>query len=144
METNKTLAFAYNDGGRSKYFKAKKVGDCVTRAIAIATGKDYKEVYDTLYKLAVEKKRKNPSPRSGVNKKVYRPYLESLGWRFVPLMEIGKGCTNHLAQDEIPMDKTIICRVSGHLTCVVNGVINDTYDCSRKGTRCVYGYYVKD
>ena len=42
----KNLAFQYNDGGRSRYFKAQKVGDCVTRAFAIATGKDYKEVYD--------------------------------------------------------------------------------------------------
>lgn len=37
------MDFVYNDGGRSRYFKAKSVGDCVTRAIAIATRTDYKE-----------------------------------------------------------------------------------------------------
>jgi len=26
---------------------------------------------------------------------------------------------------------------------VIDGVINDTYDCSREGTRCVYGYWEK-
>jgi hypothetical protein len=24
---------------------------------------------------------------------------------------------------------------------VIDGVIHDTHDCSRNGTRCVYGYY---
>ena len=42
------IDFVYNDGGRSKYFDGKKVGDCVTRAVAIASGRDYKEVYDFL------------------------------------------------------------------------------------------------
>ena len=40
----------YNDGGRSKYFKGEKVGDCVVRAIAVAANLDYKEVYDELWK----------------------------------------------------------------------------------------------
>lgn len=26
---------------------------------------------------------------------------------------------------------------------IADGVIQDTYDCSREGTRCVYGYYQK-
>ena len=33
------LEFSYNDGGRSKYFKGE-AGDCVVRAIAIATDSD--------------------------------------------------------------------------------------------------------
>lgn len=37
------MKFHYSDGGRSNYFKATNVGDCVTRAICNATGKDYKE-----------------------------------------------------------------------------------------------------
>ena len=42
------MEWVYDDGGRSKYFKAEHVGDCVCRAIAIGTGKDYKEVYDLI------------------------------------------------------------------------------------------------
>ena len=38
--------FIYNDGGRSKYYQLEKVGDCVIRAIAIATETDYKEVVE--------------------------------------------------------------------------------------------------
>lgn len=39
--------FETNDGGRLLYFKGE-AGDCVTRAVTIASGLDYKEVYDTL------------------------------------------------------------------------------------------------
>ena len=35
----------YNDGGRSKYYKTSNTRDCVVRAIAIATNKDYKEIF---------------------------------------------------------------------------------------------------
>ena len=31
--------------------------------------------------------------------------------------------------------------VSKHITAVVDGVIHDTFDPSRDGTRCVYGYW---
>ena len=39
------MRWVYHDGGRSQYFKGT-TGDCVTRAIAIATGIDYRKVYD--------------------------------------------------------------------------------------------------
>ena len=57
-------------------------------------------------------------------------------------MKIGQGCKVHLDADELPTG-TIICSVSRHLVTVVDGIINDTYDCSREGTRCVYGYFTK-
>jgi hypothetical protein len=31
--------------------------------------------------------------------------------------------------------------VSRHAVAVIDGVIHDTYDCSRGGKRCVYGYW---
>jgi hypothetical protein len=43
------MQFQYNDGGRSDTFTGKiQPGDCVCRAIAIATGKPYREVYDEI------------------------------------------------------------------------------------------------
>jgi hypothetical protein len=38
----------FNDGGRSEAGFHGKTGDCVCRAIAIATGKPYAEVYSEL------------------------------------------------------------------------------------------------
>lgn len=65
----------YNDGGRRDAgFKGDAVGDCVTRAIAIASN-------------------------------------------------------------------GLVARVSKHLCAVKNGVVLDTHDPTRGGTRCVYGYF---
>ena len=94
-------------------------------------------------KLAKKIKAKNlQSPRKGVFKKIYDAYLKEKGWVWVPTMQIGSGCTHHLKENELPSG-TIICRLSKHLVTVIDGVIHDTYDPSRGGKRCVYGYYMK-
>jgi hypothetical protein len=67
------ISWVYNDGGREAAGYKGAAGDCVVRAIAIATGKSYQEVYNAIT--------------------------------------------------------------------VIDGVVNDTFDPSREGTRCVYGYY---
>lgn len=132
------MKFVYDDGGRSKYFQAKNVRDCAVRAIAIATSKDYLEVYNALKQLNGGK-----SCRNGTPKKVDKAYLKSIGWTWVPTMQIGGGCRVHLDADELPSG-TLIVQVSGHLTCVKDGVIYDTFNPSRGGTRCVYGYWIKE
>lgn len=155
------MEFIYSDGGRSNYFKAKGVGDCVTRAICNATGKDYKEVYDALKELASHertgcRKKEKSSVRDGVYKNTVKKYIEGvLGWKWIPTMKVGVGCMAHLNRDELPSDQTIIVKISKHLTCIKNGVIYDTYNCSemdvydengflesRSDDRAVYGYWV--
>lgn len=131
------LEFVYNDGGREKYFKSKSVGDCVTRAVAIATNQDYKEVYDKIKKIV------GYTPRNGIKKKDTRKVMERFGFNWVSCMGIGTGCTTHLRYGDIPTDRTIICNVTSHIVCVKNGVVNDTFDCTRDGYRCVYGYWYK-
>lgn len=132
------MKFVYSDGGRSKYYKAKDVGDCAVRAIANATGKDYKEVYNALKEINNGK-----SCRNGTPKKVDKKYIESLGWKWHPTSGRGLGIQMHLNEDEVPTG-TIIAAVSKHLTCVKNGVLYDTYDCSRGGRRGIYGYWSLD
>lgn len=141
------MEFVYSDGGRSKYFKAERVGDCCARAIANATGLDYKEVYDSLNELAKyektgKKKKKISNARSGVYKSTADKYLKSLGWKWHACMTIGSGCQVHVKADELPRGNLVL-NLSRHFTCVKNGVLYDTYDCSRDGTRCVYGYWFK-
>lgn len=130
------LDFKYSDGGRSTYFKAAGVGDCVVRAFAIASGRDYKEVYNEFKKICKQ------SPRNGVYSNEVRRYAQMNGYEWIATMKIGSGCKVHLAKNELPMDKSIVCSLSGHETAVINGVIHDTYDPSREGKRCVYGYYI--
>lgn len=143
--------WVHNDGGRADAGYRGSAGDCVTRAIAIATEQDYQEVYDELtrrMKLRFEtcqkrvQKKYKGTARNGVHRDIYEPYLEELGWTWTPTMEVGKGCQVHLKAEELPEGRLIV-RVTKHVCAVIDGVIHDTYDCSREGTRCVYGYYSK-
>ncbi len=138
----------YDDGGRAVAGYRGVTGDCVTRAIAIATGKPYAEVYEAMREasaaycdehedcVADQIAFGGTSPRDGIFKDVYRPYLLSLGWVWTPTMHIGSGCKVHLRAAELPPGRLIVS-VSKHLVAVIDGVIHDTYDCSRGGTRCV-------
>ena len=142
------MEFVYADGGRSKYFKASDVGDCVTRAICNATGMDYNEVYQGLKEFAkneriTKKHKRKSSVRDGVRPTTSKKYLKSIGWVWVPVMKIGTGCTMHLTDEDFFPFGTYIVKISHHLTCVKDGVIYDTYNCSEDGPRCVYGYWYK-
>jgi len=137
------MKFVFNDGGRSAAGYQGVAGDCVVRAISIATGKSYQSVYDALFEMNKSQhgKLRGASPRDGGTKTyTIRKYMESLGWKWTPTMTIGSGCKVHLKENELPSGKLIV-RVSKHLLAVIDGVINDTHDPSRNETRCVYGYY---
>lgn len=139
IDRNTTDSFKYDDGGRSQAGFKGTTKDCVTRAIAIATGLPYRDVYDRLNQLARSDNKKS-SARTGVHRNHYDTLLKELGWTWVPTMRIGQGCKIHLNKSELPTG-TLIVKVSKHVVAVRDGVIYDTYDCSRNGTRCVYGYY---
>jgi len=130
------MEFIYSTGGREKYFDTKKVGDCVTRAICNATGKDYLEVYNRLKYLEktrkIGKHEKKGSVRDGVRVSVYKYYIEQeLGWIHIPTVKYQQGTSVHLVDGEIPMGNLIV-DLSKHLTNVKDGVIYDTYNCSSK------------
>lgn len=130
------MKLVYSTGGREKYFKTENVGDCVTRAIVNATGKDYKEVYDRLKELEktlkVGKHEKKGSVRDGTRLKVAKYYIEKeLGWIHHSTMKYQQGVSMHLTEEEIPMGNLIV-DLSHHLTNVKDKVLYDTYDCSKK------------
>lgn len=140
------MIVVYNDGGRKEAGYKGVTGDCVVRAIAIASGRPYQTVYDEINILCKKKrklKRKRvSSSREGVVRSIYDKYLKGLGFTWYPTMTIGSGCKVHLREDELPEGR-IIVRLSRHICAVINGVIHDIHDPSRGGTRCVYGYYKK-
>jgi hypothetical protein len=136
-----------SDGGRAAAGYRGKAGDCVCRAIAIATCRPYQEVYDALKALAGEeritkRRRRKSSVRDGVRRSTSRKYLAALGWTWTPTMKIGQGCKTHLNEGELPMGRLVVS-VSKHFVAVIDGVIHDTHDPSRGGSRCVYGYFSK-
>lgn len=142
------MRFQYNDGGRKEAGYNGKASDCVVRAISIIVNMPYQKVYDDINLLAKDEritKRRvtRSSSNSGVYKCTYTKYLEKLGFKWVPAMFVGKGCQVHLKENELPKGRLIV-RLSKHLTSVIDGVIHDIYNPDREGTRCVYGYYIKE
>lgn len=144
--------WVYDDGGRSAAGFRGETGDCVTRAISIATGVEYALVYADLNAQAEQTPRRGasrrraakvktqPSSRTGHHRKVYEPFLQAMGWVWTPTMAVGQGCTVHLRAEELPAGRLVVA-VSRHLVAVLDGVVHDVDDPSRDGTRCVYGYY---
>jgi hypothetical protein len=141
------MAFQFNDGGRAEAGFKGTTGDCTTRAIAIATGTPYQQVYDKVNELGksqriTKRRRRKGGARKGIRMSTIRRYMKELGWEWTPTMFVGAGCKVHLRADELPAGRLIV-RVSKHMVAMIDGVINDAYDCSRDGTRCVYGYFSK-
>jgi hypothetical protein len=141
--------FVYNNGGHV----AASGGGCVPRAIAIATGKPYREVYEALVAATHKYVRRWPrsmvagwikrsrggrsfDPERGCYDTIYDSYLKSLGWQYTPT----KDRNIHLRADELPSGRLIV-RVHRHLVAVIDGAIHDTFDSGGAGRRPVYGYY---
>lgn len=141
------LPWTYDDGGRKAAGFKGSADDCACRAIAIATETPYEDVYQSL-NLAGQgdrlsrRRSKRSSAREGIYKTTMRRFMDNLGWEWVPTMQIGQGCKVHLAQGELPPGRLIV-NLSRHFAAVVDGVVYDTYDPTRDGSRCVYGYWAK-
>jgi hypothetical protein len=137
--------FRYHDGGRAAAGYRGKTGDCVVRSIAIATGLPYQHIYDLVNRASTRertgtRKRGISNARTGVYKSTIHRVMKELGWTWTPTMQIGSGCKVHLRPNELPSGRLVVS-VSKHLTTMIDGVIYDTHDCSRRGKRCVYGYW---
>lgn len=139
----------YDDGGRHAAGYRGQTGDCVTRAIAIATQRPYEEIYKLVNYVAQDERTPKwathrSSARRGIHRRTTHEIIENvIGWTWTPTMKIGSGCRVHLRADELPKGRLIV-QVTKHVTAVIDGVIHDTHDPSRGGTRCVYGYWRKD
>lgn len=142
------MKFIFNDGGRALAGFKGTAGDCVCRSVAIATGKPYNEVYNSLaagnvaQRRSKRTKKKGKTAREGIHtgRKWFKEYMKTLGFEWVPTMLIGQGCKVHLKEGELPAGNLVVA-LSKHMTAVIDGVIHDTYDPSRGGVRCVYGYF---
>lgn len=146
------IDFQYNDGGRKAAGYKGTAGDCVCRAISIASELPYAEVYTRLAdgngsqrRSKNDRGRRVRSAAGGIDttRKWFKDYMAEIGFKWVPCMTIGSGCKVHVAKDELPTGRLVLS-LSKHYAAVIDGVLNDTYDCSRDGTRCVYGYYIME
>ena len=141
------MEYTFDDGGRALAGHKGLAGDCTVRAIAIATEQPYQRVYDALFDLNRNTPKRGPrksSPRDGNTRMAtIKEYMAGLGWKWKACVSIGSGCKVHLRAEELPGGR-IVTRLSKHLCAVIDGVIHDSYDPQRDGTRCVYGYWSKE
>jgi hypothetical protein len=141
------VRWVYNDGGRAAagINDRSNKGDCACRAIAIATGKPYREVYNglnalcamygdaTLRRLYGWRHKRPASADTGIPNHIARLYLGTLQWRWI--------ATNNarLHRCDLPAGRIIVV-VSKHLVALVDNVVHDTGEHWR-GHRPVHGYY---
>ena len=142
--------WTYADGGRKAAGWKGTGGDCVTRAVAIASGLPYQQVYDRLALGNLTQRASKRTPRGGertalrginVKRKWFRHYMDELGFVWTPTMGIGTGCKVHVLASELPSEGRLVLSLSKHYAAWIDGELRDTHDCSREGTRCVYGYW---
>lgn len=113
----------------------KNVGDCTVRAICGATGKTWDEIHTCLCVLSNEMRDMPDSNR------VWGEYLSRIGWRRKFLRDdcptcytVGDFCR------EYPRG-TYILGLEGHVVCVRDGMLLDTWD--SRGKAPLY-YWLKE
>jgi hypothetical protein len=140
------MRYQHDDGGRAAAGFKGSAGDCVARAVAIASGRPYAEVYAALSGGAGrERKTRGASARNGVHttRKWFKEYMTGIGFVWTPTMRIGSGCKVHLVADELPPGRLVVA-VSKHYTAVIDGEIRDTHDPSERGSTIYPPTYPKD
>lgn len=107
----------------------KTLGDCVIRAIAIATGKSWLKVYDELTELG----RELLAPPTDM--KTVTAYLDPIAKR-IDVKKNGRRLTGRdLTQRKT---KTYIVRTAGHLATVKGGKVRDTWDSGAKSAYIIW------
>lgn len=106
--------------------KGLMVGDCVKRAITIATGKSYGEVSRELNRL----KREIGATKFSSDK-VWKRYVKDLGWKKISFPAVA-GQPRVRGQEFVSKypKGTYLLNVKRHLVTVVDGVYQDTFDSS--------------
>lgn len=108
----------------------KSHGDCVYRAISIATGKSWLEVYDELTKLGRELL---ACPN---DKLTYATYLDRIADR-IEVKTVG-GRLRGKGVARLDASKTYVVRMANHLAAVKNGKVRDTWNCGDKSAYIVW------
>lgn len=116
-----------------KYYNANPLGrnvnDCSVRAIACATDRSWYDVYDELSSYAREK------AITFSEVEFINNYLSEKYERFCPDRN-----KIHTVQDflDLQLSGHWLITMSNHITCAIDGILYDTFDCSDKLFWCIY------
>lgn len=112
-----------------QYYNAEPTGDkledCVIRAISLALQIPYDKVVDRLSK--------NGSIYScdDICLQCYEKMLHDLGFRKM-------NAYGRKVKDIAKLGSVILIRIPGHLTCSIDGIVYDIWDCSDKQADCYW------
>lgn len=125
----------------------KEKRDCVTRAISTATGFGYYATFNQLgerqRQLALElidfdpenadeyRRISEKTADCGISYPVMADALKTFGWRATVCDTDGK--ITKFRKGVVPDEGTYLIVLCHHLTCVINGVVRDSYDCTGCG-----------
>ena len=113
--------------------KGKKTGDCVVRALSVALGRDYTEVYKQLFALSLA---------TGYiinDKRVEEKFLAASGFVKHKQPKKPNGKKFLIGEiDKLCKERVIVVSCAHHLTVVMDGTLIDTWDCRGK---CISNYY---
>lgn len=129
------MDFVWNDGGRSACGFVGTTGDCVTRAIAVATGRNYRDVYDELGKRSLK------SPRNGVPVDVANAYLDARDWQSKSVTKDMRFVPQLLPKGVVIAYLTDTRGKQGHICTVIDHVIHDTWNATEDGCYYIRQYW---
>jgi len=116
------IPFTKNDGGRAAagWTNKNTTGDCVARAVTIASGRPYNEVYAELAEMNARMKltkhrlkrgkagRKTASHGIWTKSKLFHDYMVLNGFEWTATMQIGSGCKVHVKAAELPKGRLVL------------------------------------
>ena len=129
------MDFVWNDGGRSACGFVGTTGDCVARAIAVATGRHYRDVYDELGKRSLK------SPRNGVPVDVANAYLDARDWQSKSVTKDMRFVPQLLPKGVVIAYLTDTRGKQGHICTVIDHVIHDTWNATEDGCYYIRQYW---
>lgn len=134
------LPFKFNDGGRAKAGYSLSP-DCVARAIAIVEEMPYLDAVRLIRdKLLMNKgmyTARQLSAVHGIPQYITEWVMRGLGYKYIETPGV---CFR--SRQGLPKGRIVI-RVRGHVAAVINGVLNDSWDCQKTGRRPLLGYWSK-
>ena len=117
------IKYQYNDGGRKAAGYKGQARDCVCRAIVIATGLDYKEVYKYLAQLHYERFG-TKTARNGTDNQDTLKAMKHFGFEKVSLIDRLKP-TYTQAFGEFG---NCVVKTTRHVAAIKDGALQDTFD----------------
>lgn len=127
----------YDDGGRKAAGFRGIAADCGARSMSIALQIPYKQAYQILSLANKQDPRMGKkSARNGIFSDTLSKVLENHGWEWV---QAPKFNGRKARASDLPNGRHI-ARMARHFAAVVDGVVFDTFDSTRK---MVYGYWTK-